>query len=97
MEDHPSQCIDSGMTCRELTDRTSDYLEDRLSAVMKMGMGLHLASCVGCRTYVGQISLVRDAVARIPKEVPSRINRLRLRQQFAMCRSTITYQRGGVR
>ncbi|UVT20524.1 MAG: hypothetical protein H8K03_00955 [Nitrospira sp.] len=96
MEDHPSQWIDSGMTCRELTDRASDYLEDRLSDCMKLDIGLHLASCVGCRAYVRQISLVRAAVALIPKEFPSPVNRLRLRQRFAGCRSTITYQRGGV-
>ncbi|UVT17635.1 MAG: hypothetical protein H8K04_08935 [Nitrospira sp.] len=96
MEHHPSQGIDNGMTCRELTGRTSDYLEDRLSACMKVDIGLHLASCVGCRAYVRQISLIRDAVALMPKEFPSPINRLRLRQRFAGDRSTITYQRGGV-
>ncbi len=83
MKDHPSQWIHSGLTCRDVTGRVSEYLGDRLTMLTKMRFGLHLASCVHCRSYVMQISLVRDTVALLPKQFPSPINRLHLRQHFA--------------
>ena len=83
MKDHPSQWIATGLTCRDVTDRASDYLDHRFPILIKIRVGLHLASCFHCRAYVMQISLVGDAVAFLPKLFPSPINRLRLRQHFA--------------
>ena len=89
MKDHPSQWIVSGLTCREVTDRTSDYLDERLPIVTKIRVALHLASCADCRTYVQQIALVRDAPALLLKPRLSPINRLRLRQHFARCHAPL--------
>lgn len=83
MKDLPSQWTSSGLTCREVTDRVTDYLEGCLSNFTKMRIGLHLASCAGCRSYVKQISLLQDTLALLPKMTPSPINRLRLRRHFA--------------
>jgi predicted anti-sigma-YlaC factor YlaD len=77
MKDHPSQWIDSGLTCRDITERASAYLEDRLSMWMKIRVGFHLASCAWCRAYVLQVSLVRDTMGLFPKQLPPPINRLR--------------------
>ena len=83
MKDHPSQWIHSGLTCRDLTDRASEYLDDRLPILTKVRVGLHLASCADCRTYVKQIALVCETLEGLPKLYPPPINRLRLRQQLA--------------
>lgn len=83
MKDHPSQWIHSGLTCRDVTDRSSEYLDDRLPMLTKVRVGLHLASCAHCRTYVKQLLLVRDTLASLPKPYPSPIQRLRLRQHFS--------------
>lgn len=83
MKDHPSQWTHSGLTCRDLTDRASEYLDDRLPILTKVRVGLHLASCADCRTYVKQIALVCETLEGLPKLYPSPLNRLRLRQQFA--------------
>ena len=83
MKDHPSQWIHSGLTCRDVTDRASEYLDDRLPILTKVQIGLHLAFCAHCRTYVKQIDLVSSALRTLPKLYPSPVNRLRLRQQFA--------------
>ena len=83
MKDHPLQWIHSGLTCRDLTNRASEYLEDRLPILTKVRVGLHLASCAHCRAYVKQIDLVSSALRSLPKLYPSPVNRLRLRQQFA--------------
>jgi len=82
MKDHPSQWIHSGLTCRNLTNQASEYLDDRLPILTKVRVGLHLASCAHCRTYVKQIDLVSSALRNLPKLYPSPVNRLCLRQQF---------------
>ena len=83
MKDHPPQWIHSGLTCRDLTDRASKYLDDRIPILTKVRVGLHLASCAHCRAYVKQIDLVSTAMRSLPKLYPSPLNRLRLHQQFA--------------
>jgi len=83
MKDHPSQWLDSGLTCRDVAERATNYLEDRLPVFTKIRVGLHLASCARCRSYVVQIGRVSSALRGFPKLYPSPVNRLRLRQGFA--------------
>jgi predicted anti-sigma-YlaC factor YlaD len=83
MKDHPLQWIRSGLTCCDVTDRASEYLDDHLPILTKARVGLHLASCAHCRAYVKQIDLVSSALRSLPKLYPPPINRLHLRQQFA--------------
>ena len=79
MKDHASE----GLTCWDVTDRASEYLDDRLPILAKVRVDLHLASCSHCRTYVKQINLVSSALRSLPKLYPLPANRLRLRRQFA--------------
>ncbi|NOT24307.1 MAG: zf-HC2 domain-containing protein [Nitrospiraceae bacterium] len=83
MTDCSSQCAHSGLTCRDLTERVSEYLDDNISILTKVRIGLHLASCTHCRTYVQQIDLVSSALSCLPNLYPPPMNRLRLQQQFA--------------
>ena len=83
MKDYLSQWIASGLTCPNIADRATDYVDERLPMLTKARVGLHLAPCGGCRAYVKQLALVRDATALLPRPLPSPINRLRLRQHFA--------------
>jgi predicted anti-sigma-YlaC factor YlaD len=85
MKDHPSQWIRSRLTCCDVSDRASEYLDDRLPILTKVRVGLHLASCAHCRAYVKQIDLVSSAlrIRSVPKLYPSPVNRLRLSQRFA--------------
>lgn len=87
MKDHPSQWITSGLTCRDVADRTSDYLDDRLPVLAKARVALHLASCAHCRTFTKQIIVIRETARLLPKPMPSPINRLRLRRYFGHCYS----------
>lgn len=83
MKDHPFQWIHSGLTCRDVTDRASKYLDDCLPILTKVRVGLHLASCAHCRAYMKQIDLVSSTLKSLPKLYPSPLNRLRLRERFA--------------
>ncbi|HSQ51390.1 MAG TPA: zf-HC2 domain-containing protein [Nitrospiraceae bacterium] len=82
MNDHPSQWVPSRLTCRDATDRASEYLDDRLPILTKVLVGLHLASCVHCHTYLKQIDLVSSALRSLPKLHPSPLNRLRLSERI---------------
>ena len=83
MNDHPSRGIPRGLTCRDVTDRASKYLDDRLPILTKVRVGLHLASCAQCRTYMKQIDLVSSTLRSFPKLHPSPLNRLRLSERVA--------------
>ena len=83
MKEHPSQWIQSGLTCRDVTDRVSKYLDGCIPILTKVQVDLHLASCTHCRAYVQQIDLVSSALKSLPKLYPSPANRVRLRQRFA--------------
>jgi anti-sigma factor RsiW len=47
------------LTCRELVEIVTDYLEDRLSPIDRRRFEEHLASCEGCANYVEQM---RDTI-----------------------------------
>jgi predicted anti-sigma-YlaC factor YlaD len=83
MKDDPSQWIHSELTCRDVTDRTSEYLDNRLSILTNVRVDLHLASCASCRVYLAQLNLISSALRNLPRLYPSTLNRLRLRQRFA--------------
>ena len=83
MNDHPSQWVPSGLTCRDVTNRASKYLDDRLPILTKVRVSLHLASCAHCRTYLKQIDLVSSALRSFPTLHPSPLNRLRLGERVA--------------
>lgn len=82
MKDHPSQWIGSGLTCQDVTERTSELLDEHLPVIRKVRMSLHLAACADCRAYVRQVALIQDAVSRLPRHLPSPILRIHLRQRF---------------
>ena len=95
MRDYPPQGIHNGLTCRDVAEQASEYLDDRPTRLIKIRIGLHLSSCAHCRTYVKQLALVRDTIAFLPRQYPSTMNRLRLQRYFARCHPFMAAQ--GVR
>ncbi len=67
------------ITCQEVVQWASAYLDEHVSDEQKRRIVLHLAICAGCETYIQQIATVRDAVRLLPKteEQPSELHRLR--------------------
>jgi predicted anti-sigma-YlaC factor YlaD len=43
------------LTCRELTELVTDYLEDALAPGERVRFEEHLETCAGCRAYIGQV------------------------------------------
>lgn len=71
------------ITCREVAERTSAYLEEHVDDISKVRMALHVATCAGCRTYVTQIASVRDVLGRLPKDDATPVQHERLRRAFS--------------
>lgn len=59
------------LTCREVTERASEYLDGNLSLKRRLTLRFHLMMCRHCRRYVDQlaqtIALVR-AAGRAPPD-----------------------------
>jgi len=71
------------ITCQEVVQWASAYLDEHVGDDRKRQIVLHLAICVGCETYVKQIATVRDTVGLLPKAVEQPSDSHRLRQAFA--------------
>ena len=56
------------LTCQELVELVTDYLEHALSPVEQGRFEAHLAGCNGCRTYVEQMRLTIQAVGTVTEE-----------------------------
>ena len=56
------------MTCRELVELTTDYLEERLGGPDRERFEDHVALCPGCQAYLDQMRATLRALGRIPEE-----------------------------
>jgi anti-sigma factor RsiW len=56
------------MTCRELVELVTDYLEGRLPAATREQVEEHLAACDGCTAYIAQMRVTLSVLGRIPEE-----------------------------
>jgi anti-sigma factor RsiW len=57
-----------GITCQELVELVTDYLEGTLDADMRVRFERHLAACAGCREYLDQMRLTIRAAGRLSED-----------------------------
>jgi len=79
-EGHP---IIPEITCQEIAQCASAYLEEHVEDERKRQIAVHLAICAGCETYLKQIATVRDVVGLLPKTTEEPSDSHLLRQAFA--------------
>ncbi|HEY5931671.1 MAG TPA: zf-HC2 domain-containing protein [Nitrospira sp.] len=82
MAQEKGQSTISEITCQEVAQWASAYLDDHVGNERKRQIAVHLAICAGCETYVKQIATVRDVVGLLPKAVEEPSDSHRLRQAF---------------
>ena len=58
-------------SCRELVELVTDYLEQALAPHERASFEAHLATCTGCRNYVGQIRATARAIEQLPDPEPA--------------------------
>src|SRR5262245_42105220 len=60
------------LTCKELTELITDYLEERLSQADRIRFELHLSVCPGCVAYLDQMRVTIQAIGSKPSlKLPS--------------------------
>ena len=59
------------LTCREMVELVTDYLEGRLDGAERQRFEVHVAECDGCTRYIDQMRMTIDALGRIPPETIS--------------------------
>ena len=56
------------LTCQELVELVTEYLEGSLSAPARARFEEHLAMCAGCRNYLAQMRRTISALGRLSEE-----------------------------
>ena len=59
------------LTCREITQLVTDYVEGRLSLSDRVLFQMHLGLCRDCRVYVQQVRLTVGALGALEPPEPS--------------------------
>ena len=75
------------MSCKELVELVTDYLEGRLPPDVRDRLEAHLAACDGCTAYIDQMRVTLRALGRIPEETISAEARAELVHAFADLRA----------
>lgn len=64
------------MTCREVVELMTDYLDGALPAAERARFEEHLSGCDGCRAYLAQLRTTRTLIGRLAAEpVPEAVER----------------------
>jgi predicted anti-sigma-YlaC factor YlaD len=56
------------LTCQELVELVTDYLEGALSAQGRERFDQHLAKCTGCRNYLAQMRHTISSLGRLSEQ-----------------------------
>ncbi len=56
------------LTCKELTELITDYLEGRMSLGQRLRFQLHLGMCRRCRIYLRQMKMTIQTLGKLPDE-----------------------------
>jgi anti-sigma factor RsiW len=56
------------MTCRQVVELMTDYLDGALSPDDRARFEAHLAGCDGCRAYLAEMRTTREVVGRLADE-----------------------------
>jgi len=72
------------LSCRQVTEIVTEYLERRMSLTDRMRFWFHLGMCVNCRRYLRQMRITVAALGQLPQDfaIPQPV-RDELRQRFA--------------
>jgi anti-sigma factor RsiW len=56
------------LSCQELVELVTDYLEDALTPSERDRFEAHLTGCAGCQTYLEQMRLTIDVLGHVTEE-----------------------------
>ncbi|MEW5806346.1 MAG: zf-HC2 domain-containing protein [Acidobacteriota bacterium] len=75
------------MTCQDIENILSDYLEDNLSQGEREGVRVHLASCHPCRKMVEEVSWLVESCGQFPVIEPPELLKGKILERTSRARS----------
>ena len=75
------------LTCREMTETVTDYLEGTLGFMHWVRFQMHLGMCLGCRIYLRQMKSAVRTMRSLPTKPPSPDVREELLRRFRCWKS----------
>jgi predicted anti-sigma-YlaC factor YlaD len=60
--------LEPDLTCKELVELVTDYLENALTPVDRARFQAHVAICPGCQTYLDQMQTTIHTLGFVPEE-----------------------------
>jgi predicted anti-sigma-YlaC factor YlaD len=77
-----SMPINETLSCQEVVELITDYLENALLAEMRKRLEEHVAQCPGCQTYIEQIQQTISMLHQIAKQQVAPATKQELLQFF---------------
>ncbi len=74
--------MNAALSCQELVELVTDYLEDALPPAERARFEAHLAECDGCSHYLEQMRLTIVAIGRLTEETIDPAARTEMLQLF---------------
>lgn len=56
------------LTCREIANKVTDYLDDSVSTMTKMEFKLHVLMCKNCRIHLKKMLTLINSLEHLPGE-----------------------------
>ncbi len=73
------------LTCQQLTELVTEYLEGRMSLWRRVQFLMHLGMCRHCRAYLRQMKMTARTLGQLPQEqVPPEVKAELLRRLRGM-------------
>jgi len=60
--------VSDDLTCHELVELVTDYLENALAPVERARLEAHLDVCTGCREYLAQMRQTISVMGQLPTD-----------------------------
>ena len=63
------------MTCQQMTELVTDYLEGKMSFFQRLQFQMHVGMCKPCRRYLAQMKTTVSTLGELPEdfEIPTEI------------------------
>ena len=61
------------LTCQQLTELVTDYLEGRMSIWDRLRFQMHVGMCRRCRAYLHQMKMTVRTLGKLPQEREGRV------------------------
>ena len=84
----------SEMTCQELVELVTEYLEDTLAPSERLRFDAHLRTCPGCTAYIEQMRTTIRVLGKLSEESVSEAARRELLATFRTWKADVAKRDG---